>query len=289
MRAMHAVMSTQTPMAARSPERRRLGRPVRAPSAVATAPHTARARAATVAPYPSSGIIGIFLRPDRRRGSVASSGRWPSSGMPLRPDRLRSSVASSGRWPSSGMPLRPDRRRGSVASSGRWPSSRALATQALHQLLVSGLRAIVGSLVLLRVLGEDERGLEVALPRPRTLDDGAAPLGEEIRRRPLVLDGDVGLAVREGEGEIEALGLPLERAGEHEPAQAVGLARYGSGEELARRHEVDDALAHSRPDEIGDGHQDDEPAHHELATPPHTPLRTPRAPRLFARPARRRQ
>src|SRR6266540_920300 len=245
MRAMHAVMSTQTPMAARSPERRRLGRPVRAPSAVATAPHTARARAATVAPYPSSGIIGILLRPDRRRSSVASSGRRPSS--------------------------------------------RALAAQALHQLLVSGLRAVVGSLVLLRVLGEDERGLEVALPRPRTLDDGAAPLGEEIRRRPLVLDGDVGLAVREGEGEIEALGLPLERAGEHEPAQAVGLARYGSGEELARRHEVDDALAHSRPDEIGDGHQDDEPAHHELATPPHTPLRTPRAPRLFARPARRRQ
>src|SRR6266545_5999511 len=267
MRAMHAVMSTQTPMAARSPERRRLGRPVRAPSAVATAPHTARARAATVAPYPSSGIIGILLRPDR----------------------LRSSVASSGRWPSSGMPLRPDRRRGSVASSGRWPSSRALATQALHQLLVSGLRAIVGSLVLLRVLGEDERGLEVALPRPRTLDDGAAPLGEEIRRRPLVLDGDVGLAVREGEGEIEALGLPLERAGEHEPAQAVGLARYGRGEELARRDEVDDALAHSRPDEIGDGHEDDEPAHHELAPPAHAPLRAPRAARVLARPARRRQ
>src|SRR5882724_1494165 len=149
----------------------------------------------------------MVIRPNRLRGSVASSGLGPSSGMVIRPDRRRCSVASSGLGPSSGMAIRPDRR----------PSSRALLAQALDQLLVPGLSAVVGSLVLLRVLGEDERGLEVALPRPRTLDDGATPLGEEIRRRPLVLDGDVGLAVREGEGEIEALGLPLERAGEHEP------------------------------------------------------------------------
>src|SRR4029434_3367592 len=115
MRAMHAVMSTQTPTAARSPERSRLARPVRAAPAAATAPHTARARAATVAPYPSSGII-----------SVASPGTVPSS-------RLRCAMPSAGLCPSSG----------------------AFLAQALDQFLVPGLRAVVGRLVLLRVLGED--------------------------------------------------------------------------------------------------------------------------------------
>src|SRR5206468_4593458 len=213
--------------------------PVRAPIAVASAPHTARARAATVAPYPSSGIIGIGIRSDRLRGSVASSG--------------------------------------------------AFAAQALHQLLVAGLRAVVGSLVLLRVLGEDERGLEVALPRPRAFDDRAAPFREEIRGGALVLHGDVGLAVREGEGEIEALGLPLERAGKHETAQAVRLARHGGGEKLARGDEVDHALAHPRPDEIRDGPHDDEPTDHDPPAPAHALLRVSWPARLLARPVRWRQ
>src|ERR1700730_605167 len=289
MRAMHAVMSTHTPMAARSPEWRRLTRPVRAETAAATAPQMASANAATVAPYPSSGIIGMVFRPNRPRCSVASSGRWPSSGMVFRPNRPRCSVASSGRWPSSGMVFRPDRPRCSVASSGRWPSSRALLAQALQQILVPRIGAVVRRLVLLGVLGEDQRGLEVAVSGPRPFDDRAASLGEQVRRCPLVPAGDARLAVREREGEIQGPGLPLERARLNEPPQAVGLARDGSGQELARRDEVDDALAHARPDEVGDGGDDDEAAGDELAAPTHALLRALRAARLFARPARRRQ
>src|SRR4030095_5496931 len=185
-----------------------------------------------------------------------------------------------------GMLLRPNSLRGSVASSGLWPSSGALLAQALDELLVAGFRAVVGSLVLFRVLGEDEGGLEVALPRPRPFYDRPAAFREEIRRRALVLHGDVGLAVREGEGEIEALGLPLERAGKHEAPQTVRLGRHGGGEELARGDEVDHALAHAGPDEIGDGRHDDEPAHHELAATAHVPLRAPRAARPLDTPAR---
>src|SRR5436190_16693189 len=230
MSAMQAVMSTQAPTAARSPERSNAARPVRALTAAAIAPQSASTRAATVAPYPSSGITGL------------------------------------------------------------WPSSGAVSAQALQQLLVSRLGAVVGRLVFLGVLGQDQRGLEIALLRPRALDHGAASLGEEIGRRALVFDGDARFAVGEREGQIQALGLPLERARLHEAAEAVGLARHGRGQELARRDEVDDGLAHARPDEIGDGRDDDEPAGHELAASVHLvslPVR-PSA-RRFARPTRRRQ
>src|ERR1700693_6559014 len=115
MSAMQAVMSAQAPTAARSPERRSAAPPVRALIAAATAPQSARTNAATVAPYPSSGIIVIAFR-------------W------RRPRRA-------------------------VASSGLWPSSRALPAQALHQFLVPRLGAVVGRLVLLGVLGQDQRGL----------------------------------------------------------------------------------------------------------------------------------
>src|SRR5207247_9268114 len=94
----------------------------------------------------------------------------------------------------------------------RSPESLAFSAQALHKLLVAGLGPIVGRPVLLGVLGHDQRCLEIALPGPRALDHRAASLGEEIGRRALVSDGDARLAVREREGAIEALGLPLDRA-----------------------------------------------------------------------------
>src|SRR5205809_677673 len=182
MSAMQAVMSTQAPTAARSPERSNAARPVRALTAAAIAPQSASTRAATVAPYPSSGITGFALRWRSPRCAVASSGLWPSS-------------------------------------------DGAVSAQALQQLLVPRLGAVVGRLVLLGVLGQDQRGLEIALLRPRALDHGAASLGEEIGRRALVFDGDARFAVGEREGQIQALGLPLERARLHEAAEAVGLAR----------------------------------------------------------------
>jgi hypothetical protein len=55
-------MSAQAPTAARSPERRKAARPVRALAAAATAPQSASTNAATVAPYPISGIIVMVLR-----------------------------------------------------------------------------------------------------------------------------------------------------------------------------------------------------------------------------------
>src|SRR5262249_20190038 len=123
--------------------------------------------------------------------------------------------------------------------------SLRLSAQALHQLLVSGLGAVVGRLVLFGVLGEDERRLEISVRRPRALDHGATSLGEEIGRRALVPDAYAGLAVREREGQIQALGLPLERARQHEASEAIGLARRRRGQQLARRDEVDDGLAHA--------------------------------------------
>src|SRR6266851_2851689 len=240
MSATQAVMSTQAPTTARSPERSNAARPVRALTAAAIAPQSASTRAATVAPYPRAALTVVALR-------------WRSP-------------------------------RCAVASSGLSPSSGALSAQALQQLLVPRLGAVVGRLVLLGVLGQDQRGLEIALLRPRALDHGAASLGEEIGRRALVFDGNARFAVGEREGQIQALRLPLERARLHEAAETVGLARHGRGQELARRDEVDDGLAHARPDEIGDGRDDDEPAGDELAAPAHSSFRPPRAAGFFALP-----
>src|SRR6266536_2256166 len=164
------------------------------------------------------------------------------------------------------------------------PESLSVPAQALHQLLVPRLGAVVRCLVLFGVLGQDQRSLEVAGLRPGALDDGAPSLGEEIWGRALVPDGNAGLAVGEGEGEIEVLGLPLERPRLDQTAEAVGLAWHRRGQEFARRHEVDDGLAYAGPDEIGDGRGDDESARDEPAAPAHSSLRPPRAAGSFELP-----
>src|SRR4029077_5702135 len=182
MSAMQAVMSTQAPTAARSPERsnaarpgrarptpppppdrRNAARPVRALTAAAIAPQSASTRAATVAPYPSSGITGLSPSLWSRSVGEARAAPWP----------LRACGPHCGRAPLEELalrrglfglvalilvPLRWRSSRGPGASSGVGPpSGGAVSAQALQQLLVPRLGAVVGRLVLLGVLGQDQR------------------------------------------------------------------------------------------------------------------------------------
>src|SRR5713226_2473190 len=141
--------------------------------------------------------------------------------------------------------------------------------QGLQQLFVAGLVRVVRRLVFLRMLREDQRGLEEALAAPRAFDHGAPTLGEEIGRRSAVADGHRRLAVRERECQAQGLRLPFERAPLHHSAETVRLARDRGRPELARRHEVDHGLAHAGIDEITQGGDDDQAAGNELDSTVH--------------------
>src|SRR5207247_10868155 len=105
---------------------------------------------------------------------------------------------------------------------------------------------------------------EVAVGAPRALDDRAAPLAEEIRRRALVADRHDRGAVTEGEVQVERARFPSKRTGEDHATEAVGLAGDRGGAELGGRDEVNGGLRDARVDHVREREGDDGAANDEL-------------------------
>src|SRR5262245_58787252 len=122
-----------------------------------------------------------------RSAEASSAGRPPRAAVTAAapPQSASPSATTVSAYPISGAPISMSR-----GSSGL---RRLVAAERLQELLVAGLGGVVRRLVLLGVLGEDGRRLEVAVAAPRALDHGAAPVGEEIGRGAFVAHGHRGL------------------------------------------------------------------------------------------------
>ena len=125
-------------------------------------------------------------------------------------------------------------------------------------------------------------------PSPLQVPSTTAPRPSANRSGgvPLCLTAMVPWPSESDEVELDGLRIPLERARLDHAPEPVRLAGHGRRPELARRHEVDDGLAHPREDEVAEGGRDDEAAGDELDAPAH--VRRLRLPAAAARARRAR-